>query len=74
MVAESTDSTLQWARAALARGDRDAARKHFTIALELEETPEALEGLAQAGRVAGRRNRHLRRSRAGVSSLPEEGR
>ena len=48
MVAESTDSTLQWARAALARGDRDAARKHFTIALELEETPEALEGLAEA--------------------------
>jgi LuxR family maltose regulon positive regulatory protein len=48
VVAGSTDSTLQAGRAALARGDRDAARKHFTLAVELEETPEALEGLAEA--------------------------
>jgi DNA-binding CsgD family transcriptional regulator len=48
VVAESTDSTLLAGRAALARGDREAARKHFTLALTLEETPEALEGLAEA--------------------------
>lgn len=48
MVAESVETTIQAGRDALARGDWEEARRNFTVAVEAEETPEALEGLAEA--------------------------
>jgi len=39
---------VQSGRDALARGEWEAAQKYFTVAVEMEETAEALEGLAEA--------------------------
>jgi LuxR family maltose regulon positive regulatory protein len=46
--ARSGEAPLQAGRAALARGEWEAAREHFEAALTEGETPEALEGLGMA--------------------------
>jgi tetratricopeptide (TPR) repeat protein len=53
MEREGADDLLRSGRDALAAADWDRARSCFEQACELEESPEALEGLSEAAHFAG---------------------